>query len=87
MFLDFFQDFLDFLDFLDFCLSVCLSTKKNEEGRKRKKDEIDSRSPRESIEDTPTINFHQVSSKSDFRKPSYEQNTTLEGLCYMWPNP
>ena len=52
------------------------TTKKEEEGRKRKKDEErEVPDPRESIEDTPIMNFHQVSSKSDFREPSFEQKT------------
>ena len=50
------------------------TTKKEEEGRKRKKDEErEVPDPRESIEDTPIINFYQVSSKSDFREPNVEQ--------------
>ena len=28
--------------------------------------------PPEKVGDTPTINFHNVSSKSDFREPSFE---------------
>ena len=31
--------------------------------------------PWESIEDIPTVHFHLVSSKSDFREPSFEQKT------------
>ena len=41
--------------------------------KKRKDEEREVPDPRESIEDTHTINFHQVSSKSDFREPSFEQ--------------
>ena len=53
------------------CVSTTTTTtKKEEEGRKRKKDEErEVPDPRESIEDTPIMNFHQVSSKSDFREP------------------
>ena len=58
---------------------VCVSTttsKKGEEGGKRKKDEErEVLDPRESIEDTPTVHFHTVLSKSDFREPSFEQQT------------
>ena len=58
---------------------LCVSTttsKKEEEGRESKKDEErEVPDPRESIEDTPTIRFHQLSSKSDSREPDFEQNT------------
>ena len=58
---------------------LCVSTttaKKEEEGRKRKKDEErEVPDPQESIEDTPIMNFHQVSCKSDFRELSFEQKT------------
>ena len=58
------------------CVSTTTTTKKEEEGRKRKKDEERKvPDPRESIEDTPTVHFDLVSSKSDFREPSFEQHT------------
>ena len=56
---------------------VCLLSTYNklEKRRKRKKDEErEVPDPRESIEDTPTINVHQISSTSDFREQSCEQN-------------
>ena len=52
------------------------TSKKEEKRRKREKDEErEVPDPRESIEDTPTVHFHLVSSKSDFREPSFEQTT------------
>ena len=57
---------------------VCLllTSEKLEKIRKRKKDEErEVPDPRESIEETPTINFHPGSSKSDFREPSFDQKT------------
>ena len=62
------------------------TSKKEEEGRKRKKDEErEVPDPRESIEDTPIMNFHQVSSKSDFRELSFEQKTRVEAICIENP--
>ena len=65
------------------------TSKKEEKGRKRKKDEErEVPDPWESIEDTPAVNFHLFSSNSDFREPSFEQQsstcpytgTELEGI-------
>ena len=53
-------------------MSTTTTSKKEEEGRKVKKDEErEVPDPWESIEDTPTVHFHLVSSKSDFREPSF----------------
>ncbi len=50
------------------------ASKKEEQVKKRKKDEErEVPDPRESIEDTPIMNFHQVLSTSDFRELSFEQ--------------
>ncbi len=38
----------------------------------KKDEEREFSDPHESIEETPTVNFHQVSSKSDFREPSFD---------------
>ena len=55
-----------------------LTSEKLEKRRQMKKDEErEVPDPRESIEETPAIIFHPVSSKSDFREPRFEQNTEL----------
>ena len=60
--------------FIVICVSTTTSEK--EERRTRKKDEErEVPDPRESIEDTPIMNFYQVWSKSDFRELSFEQQT------------
>ena len=70
---------------MDFCVST-ITSKTEEEGRKRKKgEEREVPDPRESIEGTPTINFHQVSSKSHPRKPSYGQKQKRQKKTKIQP--
>ncbi len=71
-------------------LLTTTTTKKEEEEKKeegwREREKVPD--PQESIGDTPTINFHQFSSKSDFREPNFEQQNSgmFRGEGFYFPN-
>ncbi len=62
------------------CVSTTTTSKKEEQHIKTKDEERKVPDPQESIEETPAVHFHPGSSKSDFREPSFEQQTYTRDL-------